>query len=336
MLDLLVPDLIVPADAPAALREVRLPHLERWLVRARISRGDARSAVEALASAYGIARPVPVAAVALAGEAHAVRASPADGWLRADPVHLRVDRDSVMLHSPAGLDVQPDEARELAAMLASHFAGELEFHVAQPDRWYVRVSPADLPVTTPLEEAFGRNVFGLLPRSRGAMPWASMLTEAQMLLSSSPVNEAREASGRPPINSVWFWGEGVLPPDLPRPYAQVHTEDPFARGLGILSGARTSGLPASLAALDIPARGESALVVLSSLSAPLRRNDAEAWLDSARQLEARWFAHLGPAIERFDQVRLVLTSEKGSRIATLTPRAKLRWYRRAKPLAHHA
>jgi hypothetical protein len=32
----------------------------------------------------------------------------------------------------------------------------------------------------------------------------------------------------------------------------------------------------------------------------------------------------------------VLPSEKGSRIATLTPRSKLRWYRRAKPLAHHA
>jgi hypothetical protein len=35
-------------------------------------------------------------------------------------------------------------------------------------------------------------------------------------------------------------------------------------------------------------------------------------------------------------VRVVLPSEKGSRVAILTPRAKFRWYRRAKPLARHA
>jgi len=336
MLDLLVPDLLVPADAPAAMRDVRLPHLERWLVRAELTRGDARSAVEALASAYGLGRPVPVAAIALAGEERGAASAASAGWLRADPVHLRVDRDAVTLHSAAALDVQPDEARALAAQLAAHFGPQLEFHVAAPDRWYVRVAPAELPTTTPLDDAMGRNVFGLLPRAAGGMPWGSMLTEAQMLLSTSPVNEARESAGKPPINSVWFWGEGVAPAKVALPYAQVHADEAFARGLARLSGARTSGLPAELAALDIPATGESALAVLSALSSPLRRNDAEGWLSTAKRLDAQWFAQLGTAIERFERVRLVLTSEKGSRIATLTPRAKLRWYRRAKPLAHHA
>ena len=45
MLDLLVPDLIAPPDAPAALREVRLPHVERWLVRSELERGSARNAI---------------------------------------------------------------------------------------------------------------------------------------------------------------------------------------------------------------------------------------------------------------------------------------------------
>src|SRR4051812_20355146 len=104
MLDLLIPDLIVPADAPAALCEARLPHLERWLVRGELGRGTARTSTEALAAAYGLASPVPVAPIALAGEAGAPLAG-TDGWVRADPVHLRVDRDSVTLHAAAALDV---------------------------------------------------------------------------------------------------------------------------------------------------------------------------------------------------------------------------------------
>jgi len=336
MLDLLVPDLIVPADAPAALREVRLPHLERWLVRGELTRGSARSAIEALASAYGLQAPVPYAPIALAGEDNARGGPGHDGWLRMDPVHLRVDRDSVTLHPPSMLEVQPLEAQRLAAQLAAHFAGQLELHVASPERWYARVAPADLPVTTPLEQAWGRNVFGLLPRSGSAMPWSAMLTEAQMLLSTSEVNQAREGAGRPPINSVWFWGEGIAPASLTRAYGQVHADDPFARGLARLSGARTSGLPADPRALDIPARGEAALVVLPRLSAPMAGNDVQGWLAAARQLDEQWFAHLGPTIERFEAVRLVLPAAHGSRIANLTPRSKLRWYRRAKPLAHHA
>ncbi|HZZ95307.1 MAG TPA: hypothetical protein VFE23_22300 [Usitatibacter sp.] len=333
-LDVLVPDLLVPADAPAALREVRLPHLERWLVRSELERRSAHTATEALAAAYGIEPPVPLAAVSIAGE------DPGDaapgGWLRADPVHLRVDRDSVTLHDPAVLGVRLDEARILASDLQALFTPDFVLHVAAPDRWYIHASRADLPATTPLPQAVGRNVFGLLPRSQGRMRWAAVLTEAQMVLSGHPVNAAREAAGEPPINSLWFWGDGETPASVPRPYADVHGEDVFARGLARLSGARIHRLPERLGSLDVPASGESALLVLSTLSAPLKRNEPEAWLAAARELDERWFAQLAETIERFDRVRLVLPSEKGTRIATLTPRSKLRWYRRAKPLAHHA
>jgi len=335
MLDILVPDLLVPADAPAAMREVRLPHLERWLVRAELERRTARSAIEALGAAYGIESPIAVAAVSLAGESAEPPAG-AGGWLRADPVHLRVDRDALTLHDASILGVQADEARALVAELQRLFAPDLHWHVAAPDRWYVSVAPAELPHTTPLPEAHGRNVFGLLPKSPGRVRWGAALTEAQMILASHAVNQARESAGQPPINSVWFWGEGERPAALVRAYGDVHGEDVFARGLARLSGARTHALPEKLGSLDVPAKGESALVVLSSLQAPLRRNDAPAWLAAARELDERWFSGMAQALDRFDRVRLVLPSEKGSRIATLTPRAKLRWYRRAKPLAHHA
>jgi hypothetical protein len=334
MLDLLVPDLLVPPDAPQAMRDVRLPHLERWLVRAELERGTARSSVEALASAYELALPAPVAAVSLAGEDGG---EPSPGaWLRADPVHLRVDRDALTLHDASVLGIEPAEAKALVAALEALFAPDLHFHLAAPERWYVRVDAGELPRTTPIEAAHGRNVFGLLPQSHGRFKWSAALTEAQMLLSTHEVNRARDAAGRPAINSVWFWGEGMSPASVPRAYADVHGDDVFARGLARLSAARIRALPTKLASLDLPAPRTSALAVLSPLTAPLRRNDAQAWVAAAQRLDEDWFSHLGDAVERFDRVRVVLPSEKGSRVAILTPRAKFRWYRRAKPLARHA
>ena len=45
---------------------------------------------------------------------------------------------------------------------------------------------------------------------------------------------------------------------------------------------------------------------------------------------------LGNAIERFDAVRLILPADRDTRVATLTPAARWRWFRSRKPLATHA
>jgi hypothetical protein len=106
--------------------------------------------------------------------------------------------------------------------------------------------------------------------------------------------------------------------------------------LARLSGARLQPVPDRLEALDVPARDAHTLVVLDSLAAPLHRADVTRWQEAASALDERWFAGLADAIERFDRVRLVMPTDRGTRIAVLTPRARRRWYRRARPLAHHA
>jgi hypothetical protein len=251
-------------------------------------------------------------------------------------VHLRVERDSLTLHDAAVLDVTREEADALAATLQALFAPDLEFHVAAPDRWYVRVAAAELPVTTPLASARGRNVYGLLPTGRGRINWRSAITEAQMVMSSHEVNAKRDAAGLPIVNSVWFWGEGVAPAALARPYSHIHGNDVFAAGLAVLSGARRHGVPSGVAGIDLVGANDSALVVLDDLTRPLHRVDVAAWAARADAMDLAWFAHLGDAIERFERVRLVLPSEKGCRVALLTSAARRRWFRRRKPLAAHA
>ena len=334
-LDLLVPDLLLPRDAPAAMRALRLPQLEKWLARADVEPAAGIGASRWLGAAFDLASP-PVAAIALAGEG-----APRDGaWMRADPVHLRIDRDHLKLHDASILDVRRDEADAMVASLQEHFGQDgFEFHVAAPERWYVRVPEGALPrKTTSVEDALGRDVFGLLPENRAGGPinWRGALTEAQMVLGAHEVNARREAQGKPAINSVWFWGEGSAPAEVAKRYALIHAEDAFARGLGALSRAEVRPGAKSIADIDLVREGDAVLAVLGDLTAALHRVDDARWKAAAEALDARWFAGLGEAIERFERVRLVLPAEKDTRVATLTAAARWRWFRARKPLAAHA
>jgi hypothetical protein len=332
-LDVLVPDLLPPPDAPAGVRATRLAALEKWLARADLETAGDRGAAAWLASAYGLPAPPPVAAIALAGEGQW-----SDGaWMRADPVHLRIDHDYLKLHDASVLDVERDEADALVAALQDHFRQDgLELRALSPQRWYVKVPEGALPKTTPLDDALGRDVFGLLPANTAAINWRSAMTEAQMVMGAHAVNARREAEGKLAINSVWFWGEGTLPAQLARRYALVYAGDVFARGPGLRSGAEVRPLVGAIAELDLARPEDSVLVVIDGLTAALRRGDEPAWRAAAAMLDTNWFAGLGHAIERFDRVRLILPAGKDTRVANLSGASRWRWFRARKPLAAHA
>lgn len=319
LLHLLVPGLLTPASP-----EARLPNLERGLARADISREPGASAEAWLARRFGL-QGVPVAPVTLA-----VDEAPQPGqWLRADPVYARIERDTLVLHHAAHLAIAPEEARALVASLRELFAPDgLEFRVPHPHRWYARVPAGELPATTPLAEALGADVFRRLPQGKGRINWASALTEIQMMLATHPVNLAREAERRPPVNAVWFWGEGSLPAEVAPAYRHVFADDPFAAGLAHLAGATLAPPPRTLR--ELPAL-DATLVVLDGAAAALDTGDAGRWRAAAEALDADWFAGLGAR-----PARLVLPSRSDTCVATLTPAARWRIFRARKPLAAYA
>jgi single-stranded-DNA-specific exonuclease len=303
-LDLLIPGLLTDrrqrTDAQA-----ELPRLERWLARADVARDAATSAEAWLARRFGL-EEVAVAPVTLA-----VDEAPQPGtWLRADPVYIRVEGDTLVLHSAEILAITPDEARALVAALRDHFSTDgLEFRVPRPTAGTRACRAEELPVTTPLAEALGADVFGRLPRGSGRINWPSAITEIQMLFASHPVNLARESERRLPINAVWFWGGGTLPQAIASPYGRIYADETFASGLAHLSATALAPLPPTLAGIDHAA---PALAVVE-------RIDAET--------DAAWFAPLGSAIARFGSVRLVLPGRGGALVATLTPAARWRLFR---------
>jgi hypothetical protein len=132
---------------------------------------------------------------------------PAGFWMRADPVHLRLQRDQMLLSQTA---LSADEAVQFCSALNEYFAGQgMTFYAPHPQRWYVRLQCLPDMQTTPLSEVIGGNVRGALPRGNDGQHWHQLFNEMQMLLYSHALNEAREARGELPVNSLWLWGGGA-------------------------------------------------------------------------------------------------------------------------------
>jgi hypothetical protein len=332
-LDLLVPDLLLPADAPPAMAGLRLPWVERWMARGETQRLPLKGTEAWLARAFLLPGDAPVAPVSLAGD----DAPRAGAWLRADPVHMRVGQDSVTLHDASILAVTRPEADALGAALKAHFAADgLELVTPHPERWYVRVPEGEMPVTTPLPLATGHNVFGLLPKGTGRINWGSAITEAQMVLSNHEVNSAREAANQPAINSVWFWGGGVMPERVESSYALLYASEPFARGLGKLAGVRTLDPAASFEAIDAVRANQWVLLVDDRLTHALRSGDEAGWVKAAQAIDETWFARIGRHTDRFDGLRLVLPGPRDTLVVSISSRSKWLWFRTRRPLTDHA
>src|SRR3546814_17686782 len=66
--------------------------------------------------------------------------------------------------------------------------------------------------------------------------WRVLLGEAQVVLHNHPRNARRAEQGRPPVNSLWFWGGGVLPDAVGSAHAAFHSGDEFALALAAAAG----------------------------------------------------------------------------------------------------
>jgi len=159
-------------------------------------------------------------------------------WLRADPVHLAPDRDRLVLMPETLLQVKPGEASALAEAFNRMYGAE-GWHLEFPHhaRGYLR-SPAPLDVVTQDPQGLaGGPVLNAMPEGRHAGGLKQLMNETQMLFHEHPVNRARDAAGHPLINSLWFWGGGVLPPNSGRKPAQIVTDLLMVKGLARWSGA---------------------------------------------------------------------------------------------------
>ena len=280
--------------------EARFAALELLLARGRRQRAPARSLEAWLSEVFELGDgPFPAGALTVMG----CGGDPGDGtWARADPMHMRLFRDHFATVPGETFEVQREEADGLCEALSRHFAAQLEFQACEPRRWCAR-----LVNDAALNDA--------------------LLNEVQMLLHAHALNEAREARGELPINSLRFWGAGRAPRSAQCRWQSVAAADPAVRGAARLAGARHRPLPGSAPEwLDrLPEDGRH-LVLLDAREAPLA------------DLERDWFAPLLAGLRAGRVGMVTLHALDGAEeVSFETIRGDLRrFWRTKKPVEHYA
>ena len=281
---------------------LRLPALETLLARGARTTCAAEGLEAALCGELGIARQsdYPLAPITLEDDGGAAGT---DYWLRADPVHLRVMRDRIVLADSGVLEISRQESEALAQSVAKHFGAAFSPVPLRPERWYVRFGATPRLLTTPVSNAVGRDISPLLPQGEEAGAFRTLLNELQMLLFEHPVNQAREARGELPINSLWLWGGGRKPV-VDRAGIVLYAQDAGARALGRFCHADLHTLPSRMELKPLTMHG---VCLLDQLVSAGQYGDAYGWREAIRALEGDWFEPLRQSLGRVDPAGVRLT-----------------------------
>jgi len=220
---------------------------------------------------------------------------------------------------------------DLTEALNRHFSQEgLSFLAPYPGRWYLKTARPEPVLTDAPQAVVGREV-SLRPfGGEHATLWHRRLTEAQMLLHRHPVNQVREEQGQLPVNSLWIWGGGVLPPAAPAPFASVISDEPLSRGLACWS--RTECRPLPQTANSFPEPKKSAhLLVLDLLLETFPERDLQGWQDAILKLERDWFRPLLAVAKKRGDIHWALHAIGAERSIRITANRNDLWrfWRRA-------
>jgi hypothetical protein len=246
-------------------------------------------------------------------------------WICADPVHLAVDLDSLVLQPQGQLQLSESESLAFCTTLEAHFAAaDLRLVHIGTGHWCFGTLRRPHLVTSDLELVEGRNVDDVLPSGQDASAWQRYVTEAQMILHEHPVNSARESRGEPAANSLWLWGGGVVP-EANRHFNTMSVNDPLLHEIGKLSGAHMSDPPA--VNIDFCETGNN----LVEFSEHATGEDG----DVLSKLESDWMVPAWQALRtgKLDKVTLVLRISGAMIECSCDRKARRRFWSRRRPLS---
>lgn len=172
-------------------------------------------------------------------------------WLRADPAYVQADINGGRMLACGEMGLTMEECQALIAPLRTLFGDEgFPISAPVPSRWYLMLPrESKIPAFDPPEDVLGDDLEPHLPQGDAGRRWRRLLNESQILLHNHPLNERRIAQGKPPVNSLWFWGGGVLPDFVRTTYAALHGDDILLRGLAELAKLPLQPLPTDFASL---------------------------------------------------------------------------------------
>jgi len=231
---------VLPA---ARAGQIRSRSLRRWISRGAVR--DLRSDQEILNRVLEALGEPPVteglAALRLWGQT----GERPHVWIAAaDPVYLEPMLDHLQVHALGANELPLAHLRAIFAALQQHLGDHSHFSFARIGRCgYLRGSERIATANVSSDLADGRRPHELLPQGPAAADHDRLQSEVQMSLHAHEINAERIATGMRPINSLWFWGNGVAPEMRQHALCTLFGDDPLFKGMWLSCSAEVRPWP---------------------------------------------------------------------------------------------
>lgn len=129
-------------------------------------------------------------------------------FLVAEPTHLRLDRDRLLISESELLQLDIKSAKSITNSINSHFKSEIKIYYVNEHMWLMghNLSLSNTDYYSILD-IIGDNIDDYLPD----IQINKLINEIQMLLYSLPENKLRNEEGSLAVNSIWVWDKIVKP-----------------------------------------------------------------------------------------------------------------------------
>lgn len=295
---LIIPDLLNDDKTNHLRNSSSIPALKKILTRGNKKKLNYPNTESLLFGLFDLTNELPVAAMTALAANFSIKNN---YWLRADPVELRAGLSGIFLIGNSHLALQKKEIQLLREQL-NQLLQEYNIHLHTPweQAWLLELVKQPQINTVDLNSIIGKEISHYLPGGEEQKKWRCLLTEIQMLLHQSPINQTRENNNKPLVNSLWFWGEGNLPAPKTNHYSHVISNNPIVIGLAKWSGTNYSSLVDNWK--KVPAINSSnaydILVVGDHLMYEKEKKIAIDNQDYLIQLEKNWFFPLLTALKK--------------------------------------
>ena len=294
-LTLVIPFALPPQALARDLRsQLNLPSLAKLLARAQQKeRRDSETFAASLPHEQWLSGHLPDSSPPIAHLLmNALDCAPSPGvWFIAQPVHLHIARDHLVLTDYRRLSVGQHEARALFDSVQPLFEEQNhELSFGNAHYWFIRADAwSDVRTCTP-DAACGHNIDIWQPSGAAARDWRRLHNEVQMLWHQHPLNLAREERGELRVNALWLWG--------------ASTREPSSVGGQLLADALVQCGEAFSNNHDCR--------LINALTPLALAEDWSGWLQQMQQLEALHFAPLLEQLSsgQLEELRLVFSDAK--------------------------
>jgi hypothetical protein len=166
----------------------------------------------------------------------------------ADPVHLEAQLDHLRVRSLWPDEWQQEELRQLFDELQELLAeDDAVGFIPLGSCGYIRSESSFPTAAFSVETVSGSDPVDFLPAGVGAERYQALLSEIQMALHNSQINQRRESSNMRAINSLWIWGGGMAAEGGSRDLPPLIADEMVMRGYWLSSSATAEAWSGSLA-----------------------------------------------------------------------------------------